>query len=277
MERYDLGHGLTVFQSRASNWRLNCGVLAGEDGVLLIDPGVLPDELAALRAFIGKRPVRWILNTHYHGDHLFGLSAWPDVDRIASASAVQFDMTARRVTHSAARLGEALGVQWDPPVVYLPPTRLIYGAEPLDAVHFPGWQLMHAPGHSPDLLALHHPEAGLLWAGDIVTAPDDYPTLWDGAPTTAIETLLDLIYLRPTAVVPGHGAPAVGAEQANDYICDTYDYLCALRNMVTALAAQGKSMDDAINEELRDAPDAWRDALSMNVRRAWAEATGDPV
>ena len=61
--------------------RLNIGVVLGEEGVLLIDTresheaaGILAHELRALTSM----PVRWIINTHRHWDHVFGNAVFPD-------------------------------------------------------------------------------------------------------------------------------------------------------------------------------------------------------
>ena len=61
----------------------NIGVSIGRDGILLVDDQyapLVPKIRAALRSFAGDRPVRFVLNTHWHGDHtggneIFGESA----------------------------------------------------------------------------------------------------------------------------------------------------------------------------------------------------------
>jgi cyclase len=61
----------------------NIGVSAGRDGILLVDDQyapLAPKIRAALRTIAGDRPVRFVLNTHWHGDHtggneIFGESA----------------------------------------------------------------------------------------------------------------------------------------------------------------------------------------------------------
>jgi cyclase len=57
----------------------NIGVSAGADGVLLIDDQfapLAPRIRAAVDSVSGARPVRWVLNTHWHGDHVGGNAAF---------------------------------------------------------------------------------------------------------------------------------------------------------------------------------------------------------
>ncbi len=66
----DLGQGLAMLQGSGGN----LGVSTGRDGVFLIDDQYAPltDKiLVAIRA-LSKEPVRFVLNTHWHGDHTGG-------------------------------------------------------------------------------------------------------------------------------------------------------------------------------------------------------------
>jgi len=55
----------------------NLGVLAGEDGVVLIDDGLPPltDELLAAIGQLTEQPIEFLINTHVHGDHIGGNEA----------------------------------------------------------------------------------------------------------------------------------------------------------------------------------------------------------
>ncbi len=58
----------------------NVAFLATEEGVLAVDSGTTPEEGKRIMEEIAKvtdKPVRYIVLTHYHGDHTFGLQAYP--------------------------------------------------------------------------------------------------------------------------------------------------------------------------------------------------------
>ena len=66
----DLGDGLYMLQGRGGN----IGVLAGDDGVFVIDSqyaDMAPGILSAIDEIAGEAP-RYLLNTHWHGDHTGG-------------------------------------------------------------------------------------------------------------------------------------------------------------------------------------------------------------
>lgn len=86
-------HAAVVVPRPAAYAFANSLVVIGEDGVLVVDTQQSP---AAARALIGEirrltnAPVRWVVNTHWHGDHVYGNEAYreafPDVRFIAQAS-----------------------------------------------------------------------------------------------------------------------------------------------------------------------------------------------
>ena len=70
VEDRDLGHGVHMLESFGGN----IGVLAGDQGVLLIDAEwpQLHDKVLAAVSHISTQPVRYLVNTHWHWDHVGG-------------------------------------------------------------------------------------------------------------------------------------------------------------------------------------------------------------
>jgi cyclase len=70
----DLGHGITELEGQGGNMT----VAVGSDGIILIDTEFAPlhDKIKAAIAAISPLPVKYVINTHYHGDHTGGDEAF---------------------------------------------------------------------------------------------------------------------------------------------------------------------------------------------------------
>ena len=70
IETVDLGEGLAMLIGAGGN----IGVSAGSDGVLLIDDQYAPltDKIRSAVAALSPSPIRFLVNTHWHGDHTGG-------------------------------------------------------------------------------------------------------------------------------------------------------------------------------------------------------------
>jgi glyoxylase-like metal-dependent hydrolase (beta-lactamase superfamily II) len=183
---------------------VNCGLVVGTSGALLVDTGSSPEQGAALRASIAaltEVPLRHVVVTHHHWDHAFGLSAFADVETIGheSLSRSLSDDAARTV---AAEHGLA------PRDLVAPSTAIaVIAARDLGGSHV---EIGHfGAAHTGGDLAVLVPEARVLFAGDLVeqSGPPqvDETTSLKNWPRV-MEALLTLC--KPdTIVVPGHGDP----------------------------------------------------------------------
>jgi glyoxylase-like metal-dependent hydrolase (beta-lactamase superfamily II) len=72
----------TAWPSGATEWpHGNTGVIVGDDGVLVVDAAYLPSRARADIALIrqvSREPVRYLVNTHWHGDHTHGNGVYRD-------------------------------------------------------------------------------------------------------------------------------------------------------------------------------------------------------
>ena len=68
----------------------NSVVVVGDDGVLVVDPGATPSQARVLRdamRTLTDRPVRYVVDTHFHFDHAFGNAAFPEASIIGHVAA----------------------------------------------------------------------------------------------------------------------------------------------------------------------------------------------
>jgi glyoxylase-like metal-dependent hydrolase (beta-lactamase superfamily II) len=205
-----VGDGVWV---RQSSWvSSNAIVVRGEDGLILIDPGIDGADLDQLAGDVERLgiPVVAGFSTHPHWDHLLWHPRLGDVPRYATgaaASAVAPSDVRARGQQMAAQ--SASGIPLDLLGLLTP---LPAGGGPV-----PGQIIeheAHAIGHAFVLLA----DRGVLLAGDmlsdvLVPMPDPRGADPLGAYESALDRL-DEAVRQVDVVVPGHGAVAVGPDVA---------------------------------------------------------------
>ncbi len=210
---------------RQSEWVwTNSIVVRGEDGLVVIDPGIEGAELDRLADEVGRLgiPVVAGLSTHPHWDHLLWHPGFGEVPRYASAACAQVAGEARERARAAVA-EETSGV----------PLELVALVTPLpaDGGPVPG-ELIEHRAHAVGHLAVLLSDRGVLLAGDMLS--DVLIPLFDPRQddqVSAYETALDRLgeaAEQVEVVVPGHGAVARGPEAAARLAADRA-YIQALR------------------------------------------------
>jgi glyoxylase-like metal-dependent hydrolase (beta-lactamase superfamily II) len=210
---------------RQSEWVWsNAIVVRGEEGLVLVDPGIDGADLNELADEVDRLgiPVVAGFSTHCHWDHLLWHSRFGDVPRYATSANAQAARAAReRAQAMAAESASDIPLDL---VGLLTPLPADGGPVPGEVV---GHQA-HAIGHAALLLA----DRGVLIAGDMLS--DVLIPLLDPrrpGQVSAYEEALDRLGEAVTDVevlIPGHGAVAVGPEVAARLAADRA-YIDALR------------------------------------------------
>jgi glyoxylase-like metal-dependent hydrolase (beta-lactamase superfamily II) len=187
-------------------WNSNAGFVVTSTGVLVFDTGsseVIGEALRKVIRKVSPKPVRWIVNSHGHGDHWLGNQAVADRDTVIYASAKVRDRIQREGKDWVRRMHTMTGgltgesTVRAPTQVVQPPHKDVLGGVKVELI-------ASGDSHSPGDLLLWLPEQKILFAGDVVYS-DRAPATFDGQFPQWVEFLRVLEALKPKSVVPGHG------------------------------------------------------------------------
>ena len=219
----------------------NAAIIINDDDVLIVDSHVSPaaaqallDELAA----VTDKPVRYVVNTHYHFDHAHGNQIYPpDVEVIGheltremlasgaskgrafelfigplpqaiadlrrQVAAAPDDSTRRaleeRLAYQERYLASQEGIVPTPPNTTLSERMTLFRGDREIRLLFFG------PGHTGGDVVVHLPGDRVLITGDLL--PAALPYMGDGFVVDWVETLEHLKGLDFAVVLPGHGLP----------------------------------------------------------------------
>jgi glyoxylase-like metal-dependent hydrolase (beta-lactamase superfamily II) len=215
----------------------NSVVVQGRAGVLLIDPGITRDEMAAVANDLRElgQPVVAGFSTHPDWDHVLWHADFGDPPRYGTARCAASIQDLLSNADWEARIAEGLPPEFaeEIPMELL---GLITGL-PDDAAQIP-WdgpkiQIIEHPAHAPGHAALLIEERGVLVAGDMLS--DILMPFLDLGASNPIEDYLTALGLfesvaaKVDAVIPGHGSVG-GAEQLRVRIKQDRAYVQALRD-----------------------------------------------
>jgi len=227
--------------SRANEgFNSNAGFVVTPEGVVVIDalgtPVLGRAFIDAIRAVTDK-PIKRVVVTHYHADHVYGLSAFKALgaEIWAHREAVQYlegGEGARRLEQRRKDLAPWV----DAETRLVPPDRWLAGDErfELGGVRF---ELVYmGPAHAPDDLVVVLPDDHVIFTGDIIFS-GRIPFVGEADSKRWLETIDRLLGLRAKVLVPGHGQ--VSRDPAKDLEL-TRDYLKFLRE------AMGRAVEDFV-------------------------------
>lgn len=221
----------------------NIGVSVGDDGVFVIDDQFAPltEKILAAIARISDKPVRFVINTHWHGDHTGGNE---NLGKRGALIVAHDNVYTRMSTENVSRLNGST----TPPSPEIARPVITY-SETM-TLHLNGNEvnIMHqANGHTDGDSIIYFKEANVIHAGDLFFN-GGYPfidTNSKGSINGVIEAAGKMLAIadNETRIIPGHGALA-GKQELQTY----HDMLVTYREKVKKMIDAGKSLDD-INKD----------------------------
>ncbi len=227
----------------------NIGASVGDDGIVIVDDQYAPlaDKIQAALRSITDKPIRFIINTHYHGDHTGGNAYFQKQAPIIA----QDNVRKRLETGGPAGNGGSVHFEAKPapkealPIITFDHDVTVHlNGEDIRALYFPA-------GHTDGDSVIFFPKSNVVHMGDdFVTYGFPFIDVDSGG---SIDGMIDgvekVLAQVPSDVkiIPGHG-PVSGVEDVKAYL----GMLKATRDEVAKAIKTGKTLDQMKEAKLLD-------------------------
>ena len=222
----------------------NMGLIIGEDGAILIDDQFarLSDKIKAAIAEITDHPVRFVINTHWHGDHMGGNENFAKSgSTIVAHENVRMRVSTEQYNKFRDRTTPASPEDAWPIITFSESMNLHLNNEDIHIVHT---QKAHTDGDA----LIHFINANVIHAGDaFVTYGFPYIDVAAGGTFQGLIDLAGELADRcdeNTIIIPGHGP----LSKKQDVLWFR-DRLQSIKDILVSGISKGKSADDMINEK----------------------------
>jgi len=227
----------------------NIGASVGEDGIVIVDDQYAPlaDKIQAALKGITDKPVRFIINTHYHGDHTGGNEYFQK-----QAPIIAHDNVRKRL-ESGGGAGNGGSVHMDfkpapkgalPIITFDHDVTVHLNGEDIRALYFPA-------GHTDGDSVIFFPKSNVVHMGDdFVTYGFPFIDVDSGGSINGMIDGVEKVLGQVPAdvkIIPGHG-PISSVTDVRAYL----DMLKATREAVANAIKGGKTVDQMKQEKILD-------------------------
>ncbi|MGB2931944.1 MAG: quinoprotein relay system zinc metallohydrolase 2 [Methyloceanibacter sp.] len=246
----------------------NAGFVVGSEAVAVIDTlgsAQVGEQLRSAIRDVTDKPIRYVINTHMHPDHVFGNAAFKD-DNPAFVANRKLERGLRARAERYLMINKTmLGPEAFEGIEIVLPTLTVDDKLSLD---LGGRTLLletQPTAHTDNDLIVTDSATNTLFLGDLLFA-GHLPTL-DGSIKGWLAVIDDLKRRKVARVVPGHGPHAMELPEAFD---PEQHYLGAIAADVRKLIKEGKTLDEATKTAGFEERDAWKLFDQYHVRNVTA-------
>ncbi len=271
-----------TFVGRYAEWDVNVGLVVGAGGVLVVDSRASERQgaevLDDVRAVYPHAPVRWVVNTHAHFDHVLGNAAF---DR---AAVWAHEAASREMPEAVARIQQLCAAEPEPDPDFPELTAQVIRDVGSSRLRLPDHTFSSVAaidlgdryvelaypgrGHTGGDLVVRVPDVDVVYAGDLIEqsahpsyGSDCFPLDWPGS----LDTVIGL--LTPQShVVPGHGTVV-----DRGFVQTQRGDISDAAELIRSLAVQGVPLDQALPEGARAGWPFPADRLGDAVARGYAQ------
>lgn len=233
----EIAGGIYMLRGQGGNIALSVGA----DGVFMIDDQYAPltEEIRQEIKKITDQPVRFLINTHWHGDHTGGNESLGGTGTVIVAHEnVRSRMSTEQVMKFLNRTVPASPPGALPVITFDSAVSFHLNGEAIRAIHAPR-------AHTDGDAIIHFPESNVIHAGDIAwTSGYPFIDIGSGGSINGMIAGIDSILAlsdEKTKIIPGHGpGPIDSAEQLKPY----RTMLVTIRDRVSAMIVEGKTLEE---------------------------------
>ncbi len=194
--------------SAANSFAANAGIVIGRDGILVIDTLISAKEAKRFVADIRKvsdKPIKYVVDTHYHLDHSFGNSEFAKLGATIISQANDRDNLAKKGDASLKHARDYGLTEADlagtvitlPTLTFTDRMTIDLGGETVELIYV-------APSHTEGSALVYLPRHKVLFTGDILFT-DFHPYMGDGDIAGWVKNLDFILGLDVATIIPGHG------------------------------------------------------------------------
>lgn len=237
--------------------RSNIALSAGGDGLLLVDTGFSAravEKLEETLSDLGKGPLKMIINTHLHPDHIAGNAIGGDEVQIVDFNNLE-EMAGEGVLMSATEpIVGRTGKTFDPSYT------MTFNDEEIRLIPYAGI-------HTDADLLVHFTRSGVVHMGDMLIL-QSFPSVTRKADEYLefLETVMD-IFPETTRFICGHGREGTLAD-----IADYHLGLSAAAEIIRSALAAGLTTDEILGQKSLDTYDSWGEFIPILDIEYWVNA-----
>jgi len=221
--------------SAARSFAANAGIIVGQDGIAVVDTLISAQEAQRFIKDIRKisnKPIKYVIDTHYHLDHTFGNSEFAKLGAIIVAQEncrASMLHTSEATLQNAANYGLSVEQMAGTQIAY--PTLTFSDRMTIDLGDEQVKLIYVGPSHSTGNILVEVPAQKVLFTGDILFT-DFHPYIADGDIPGWINNLDAIETLGVERIIPGHGPLSTKQD-----VAEMKSYLLAFDAKAKELAA----------------------------------------
>ena len=227
--------------SPKNSFGANAGIIVDKDGIIVVDTLISAKEakrfIKDIRV-ISDKPIKLVINTHYHLDHTFGNSEFTRIGALIVAQSednINMRNRGEYILKNAGNFGltkedlEGTEIAY-PALAFHERMEISLGSKKADLI-FPG------PSHSDGSILVYLPDSKVLFTGDALFT-DRHPYIADADMAGWIKVLDFIMGMDVVTIIPGHG-PISGKKD----IADMKSYLTIFDKKAKELCSQSNDLD----------------------------------